>query len=129
MITLFQKSSCKPQNLNYFSPNEVSLQKKKKAVLVQTHDRTRYLSDVPRQQHDKCLGPKINQRLYDCKTLITHVNEENRHSLQAQLVPECCSMRNLDRNQPAAGSNSISEKYQGAENAFSAVRLLRSRDQ
>ena len=28
--------------------------------------------------------------------MITHVSEENRHSLQAQLVPECCSMRNLD---------------------------------
>ena len=61
--------------------------------------------------------------------MITRVSEENRHSLQAQLVPECCSMRNLDRNQPAAGSSSISEKYQGAENALSAVRLLQSRDQ
>ena len=59
--------------------------------------------------------------------MITHASEENRQSLQAQLVPECCSMR--DRNQPAAGSSSISEKYQGAKNAFSAVRLLRSRDQ
>ena len=39
-----------------------------------------------------------------------HASEENRHSLQAQLVPECCSMRNLDWNQPAAGSSSISEK-------------------
>ena len=38
-------------------------------------------------------------------------------------------MRNLDWNQPAAGPNSISEKYQSAENAFSAVPLLRSRDQ
>ena len=61
--------------------------------------------------------------------MITHVSEENRQSLEAQLVPECCSMRNLDRNQPAAGSSSISEKNQGAENAFSAVRLLQSRDQ
>ena len=61
--------------------------------------------------------------------MITRVSEENRHSLQAQLVPKCCSMRNLDRNQPAAGSSSISEKYQGAENALSAVRLLQSRDQ
>ena len=59
--------------------------------------------------------------------MITRVSEENRHSLQAQLVPKCCSMRNRDRNQPAAGS--ISEKYQGAENALSAVRLLQSRDQ
>ena len=58
-----------------------------------------------------------------------HVSEENRHSLQAQLGPECCSMRNLDWNQPAAGSSSISEKNQGAENAFSAVSSLRSRDQ
>ena len=61
--------------------------------------------------------------------MITLVSEENRHSLQAQLVPKCCPMRNLDRNQPAAGSSSISEKYQGAENALSAVRLLQSRDQ
>ena len=61
--------------------------------------------------------------------MITRVSEENRHSLQAQLVPKCCSMRNFDRNQPAAGSSSISEKYQGAENALSAVRLLQSRDQ
>ena len=61
--------------------------------------------------------------------MIIHASEENRHSLQAQLLPECCSMRNLYRNQPAAGSSSISEKYQGAENAFSAVRLLQSRDQ
>ena len=45
--------------------------------------------------------------------MITGVSEENRHSLQAQLVPECCSMRNLDRNQPAAGSSSISEKIPG----------------
>ena len=60
--------------------------------------------------------------------MITHVIEENRHSLQAQLVPECCSMRNLDRNQPAVASSSISEKYQGAENAFSAVWLLQSHD-
>ena len=58
-----------------------------------------------------------------------HVSEENHHSLQGQLVPECCSIRNLDGNQPAAGSSSISEKNQGAENAFSAVRSLRSRDQ
>ena len=40
--------------------------------------------------------------------------EENRHPLQAQPVPECCSMRNLARSQPATGSSSISEKYQGA---------------
>ena len=26
----------------------------------------------------------------------SHVSEENRHLLQAQLVLECCSMRNLD---------------------------------
>ena len=25
-----------------------------------------------------------------------YVSEGNRHSPQAQLVPECCSMRNLD---------------------------------
>ena len=61
--------------------------------------------------------------------MTTHVSEENRHSLQAQLVPECCSKRKLDRNQPTAGSSSISEKYQGAENAFYAVQLLQSRDQ
>ena len=56
--------------------------------------------------------------------MITHISEENRHSLQTQPVPECCSMRKLARNQPATGSSSTSEKYQGAENAFSAVRLL-----
>ena len=50
-------------------------------------------------------------------------------TLQAQLVPECCLMRNLDWNQLAAGSSSISEKYQGEENASSAVRSLRPRDQ
>ena len=61
--------------------------------------------------------------------MITHVSEENRHSLKAQPVPERCSMRNLDRNQPATGSSSISEKYQGAENAFSAIQMIRSRDQ
>ena len=61
--------------------------------------------------------------------MITRVSEEDRHSLQAQLVPKCCSMRNFDRNQPATGSSSISEKYQGAENALSAVQLLQSRDQ
>ena len=47
--------------------------------------------------------------------MITHISEENRHSLQAQPVSECCSMRNLARNQPATGSSSIAEKYQGAE--------------
>ena len=56
--------------------------------------------------------------------MITHISEENRHSLQAQPVPEWCSMRNVARNQPATGSSSISEKFQGSENALSAVRLL-----
>ena len=56
--------------------------------------------------------------------MITHISEENHHSLQAQPVPEWCPMPNFARNQPAAGSSSISEKYQGAENAFSAVQLL-----
>ena len=56
--------------------------------------------------------------------MITHISEEKRHSLQAQPVPECCSMRNLVQNQPATGSSSILKKYQGAENAFSAFQLL-----
>ena len=71
-------------------------------------------------------GKNLNRKM---DTSHMYVSEGNRHSLQAQLVPECCSMRNLDCNQPAAGSSSISDKKQGAENAFSAVRLLRSRDQ
>ena len=45
-----------------------------------------------------------------------------KRSLSQNVVP--CSIGNFARNQPAAGSSSISEKYQGAENAFSAAWLI-----
>ena len=38
-------------------------------------------------------GKNVNRKMDRSQM---HVSEENRHSLQAQLVQECCSMRNFD---------------------------------